>query len=236
MHPHTRQDLSTLMLSLSKAFPLQKVLNMCVRRGLYLWSIFCLITLIHLHCGCPSIDSLVCWKPTLLNLQRLNTCIYFIPFSFAAHTLFMYVSACLRGIWTHFTQLTCSDTMLVWVSNCSSVEHDATVKHAFPFSLSTTFSLCIFFLSSLLHSGTLSSLIFRHFPLLVFPLILCLFPIFPRTGFAASSAGRILFRCRIKILGKSCPSGGIKAGRFVSFGGEWHRFLHWRWSRRDASN
>ncbi len=50
------------------------------------------------------------------------------------------------------------------------------------------------------------SLFLSHFPSLfplIFPQILFLFCIFPRTGFAASSAGRILFRCQIKIHGKS---------------------------------
>lgn len=100
----------------------------------------------------------------------------------------MYIYACLRGIWTRFTQLTCSDTVLVWVSDCSSVVHDVGVKHAFPFSLSTTFPP--YFFPSYLSP-------------LIFPLILCLFPIFPKTGFAASSAGPILFRCQIEIPGKS---------------------------------
>lgn len=73
---------------------------------LYLWSIFCLVAFIHLIVAelqpTQSIDFVVCWKPALLKLQRLNTCIYFFPFSFATHSLFMCISACLRGIWTHF--------------------------------------------------------------------------------------------------------------------------------------
>lgn len=112
----------------------------------------------------------------------------------------------------HFTQLTCSDTMLVWVSNCSSVEHDAGVTHAFLFSPSTTFfpvflsihpSLALSLSLSLWALVLFSSLIFPSLSPLIFPIILLLFPIFPKTGFAASSASRILFRCQIKIPGKS---------------------------------
>lgn len=115
----------------------------------------------------------------------------------------MYISACLRGIWTHFTQLTCSDTMLVWMSNCSSLEHDASVKLAFPFSLSTTILFlfpCISFYPLPLTPNFFSH--FRSLSSLIFPLILRLFRIFPKTGLAASSAGRILFRCQIKIPAK----------------------------------
>lgn len=151
------------------------------------------------------------------------------------HTLLMYISACLRGIWTHFTQLTCSDTMLVRVSNCSSVEHDANVKHAFSFSLSIMllclFSPCLFFLSIL--SSSLYNC--NHFPLsfsITFPSHFASnspsFPIFPKTGFVASSAGQILFRCQIKIPGKSSILSQrwnkSRTLRVMSFGAEWHRF------------
>lgn len=165
----------------------------------------------------------------------------------------MYISACLRPIWAHFTQLTCPDTVLVWVSNCSSVERDAGVKRVVPFSLSTAFSPpCISLYTSV--SGSVSpQLCFTLFSSLIFsfsvtfpshfPSKFSFFPLsFQRQAFAASSAGRILFRCQIKKKKKSlaslpfCPNGGIKARRVVSFGGEWHRFLHWRTSRREASN
>lgn len=125
---------------------------------------------------------------------------------FATHTLFMYIFACLRGIWTNFTQLTCSDIVLVWVSSCSSVEHDACVKHAFPFSLSTTFSPVFLYMLLSLSLSNFGLLFLSHFPSL-FPLIFLqipfLFPVFPRTGFVASSAGWVLFRCQIKTHGKS---------------------------------
>lgn len=47
----------------------------------------------------------LCGKPALLRSQQHSICIYFNAFSFATLTLFLCISACLRGIRTHFTQL-----------------------------------------------------------------------------------------------------------------------------------
>lgn len=78
------------------------------------------------------------------------------------------------------------------------MEHDATVKHAVLFSVSTA----IFFSSSYHISEPLS---------LFLPPSFCshfhsnslTFPIFPKTGIAASSSGQLLFQCQVKILGES---------------------------------
>lgn len=96
------------------------------------------------------------------------------------------------------------------MSNYSSVELDTGVKHAFLSARATTFPPVVhsILLSlSLSHSPpSLAPFFFYHFPSLsplIFPLIFSLFPIFPKTGFAASSADRILFQCQMKIPGMS---------------------------------
>lgn len=90
------------------------------------------------------------------------------------------------------------------------MEHDTGVKHAFPCAPSTAFPPAVhsILLSlPLSHSPPSLTLFFYHFPSLSpshLPSNSVSFPhLFRKTGFAASSAGRILFRCQMKIPGKS---------------------------------
>lgn len=123
----------------------------------------------------------------------------------------MYNSACLRGIWTPFYP-----TNMLWHHAGLSVKLQLCgtwcwCHTCLPFFSLNHFFPCISFYPPVSSSVSLSlwalvlfsSLIFPSLSPLIFPIILLLFPIFPKTGFAASSASRILFRCQIKIPGKS---------------------------------
>lgn len=116
---------------------------------------------------------------------------------------FVYISACLRGIWTHFTQLNAlwhHAGLSVKLQLCGT-RYRCQTYHISPRS---SFHPLVSF--SVSFSSLTRPFFFYHFPSLsplIFPLILSLFPIFPKTGFAASSADRILFQCQMKIPGMS---------------------------------
>lgn len=162
MNAHTRSHISLYCCSL-KYFHFRKSLmySMCLEKTCIYGASHVFLRSYTSHCS---------WKGTHIKYRFLGGLTdAFILFHFLLpHTLFAYISACLREIWTYFTQLTCSDTALVRVSNCSSVEHDASVKHAFSFSLSTMI-LCIFspcICTSLplsINLSPFSPLIFHHF-------------------------------------------------------------------------
>lgn len=123
---------------------------------------------------------------------------------------FVYISACLRGIRTHFTQLNA-----LWHHAGLSVKLQLCgiqyrCQTSLPFCSRNHISPRSSFHPLVSFSVSFSSLthpfFFYHFPSLsplIFPLILSLFLIFPKTGFAASSADRILFQCQMKIPGMS---------------------------------